>query len=434
MRAKLDSFFHDIGYRLKIAQDTKKLLDKRLASSFSLFPYIAPNENRISEIIRDLLDPNGNHGQGDIFLQKFIEIIEKPEFYESGDHAFIRTEEHTTSIENNKRRIDILIEIKRNNQHHAGIAIENKPWAIDQNKQIDDYSDHIRQHYPNYYIIYLTPDGREPPEHSAAKTKINDKETLLPISYKYHITSWLQACQKESQAEYVRQFLSDFSNYCQHNLDYHFMIDDKTEIQTISNYLLEKSNNKNRLQIAAMIANNFKKIENQIITSFVEKLLCAMKEKFQHYKIEEKSKNPYPAHDYSLSLTKENWPIYIEINNQNKEPTKTRPFFLIGVSPKTEISKKGTVIDKNKKTMLDNLIYPKIIQQYKQGRNDDWWFHCSKCDKFECWTQPETLAVLHENPQEAIDYFVEEFSKILAIVKPLIDKPSEVLIPCQPAG
>ncbi len=105
-------------------------------------------------------------------------------------------------------------------------------------------------------------------------------------------------CQKESQAEYVRQFLSDFSNYCQHNLDYHFMIDDKTEIQTISNYLLEKSNNKNRLQIAAMIANNFKKIENQIITSFVEKLLCAMKEKFQHYKIEEKSKNPYPAHDY----------------------------------------------------------------------------------------------------------------------------------------
>ncbi|MBO0613232.1 PDDEXK-like family protein [Thiothrix fructosivorans] len=242
---ELDSFFHDISYRLKIANDTKKLLDKRLASSFSLFPYITPNENRISEIIRDLLDPNGNHGQGDIFLKLFLETIDKADLYISGDHACIRTQEPTTT----GRQIDIIIEIKKTNQYHVGIAIENKHWAIDQKNQIDDYFRHIKERYPySHYIIYLTPYGKKPPQHSAQETQNNHIDKLICMSYQTEIISWLNACYKESQAEYVRQFLLDFSNYCQHNLDYKLMIDDKTEIQTIFNYLLEEQGNKDRIK------------------------------------------------------------------------------------------------------------------------------------------------------------------------------------------
>ena len=425
---ELDSFFHDIGYRLKIAQDTKKLLDKRLASSFSLFPYLDPKENRLSKIIRDLLDPNGNHGQGDIFLQKFLEVIDKPDLYEIGDQVDIRTEEPTTNIENDKRRIDILIEIKRNNKFHVGVAIENKPWATDQTQQVDDYLDHLSKQYPIYYIIYLTQNGDKPSDQSARKTKTQEKEKLIIMSYKDDITAWLKACYKESQAEYVRQFLLDFSNYCQHNLDYKLMIDDKTEIQTISNYLLETGVT-NRIKTAALIANNFKDIEKGIISSFTGKLLDAMKENFEGYTAKKSSKS-YPEHGYEITLTKDNWPLFIGINNQNKDPTKSSPLFLIGVLPKPETTfeNQKTKINCNKKELIDKIITPKVMEIYGKGEQNAWWFHYSRCEKFECWTQPETLAVLHENPQEAIDYFVEEFRKILAIVKPLIDKHQEILI------
>lgn len=422
---ELDSFFHDIGYRLKIANDTKKLLDKRLASSFSLFPYITPNENLISKIIRDLLDPNGNHGQSDIFLQKFLEVIGKSDLYEMGDQANIRTEERTTSIENDKRRIDILIEIKRNGQTHTGIAIENKPWATDQNKQIDDYVDHIRNRHPNYYIVYLTPNGREPPEYSAAKTKTNNKEALLLISYEHHITFWLDACHKESQAEYVRQFLFDFSKYCQHKLDFNTMTNNDTDIATLQNHILEEGLSKNRLKISDLIFKNFEKIRKEIILSFSKKLIDSIEEKFPNYKMEEPSLKKFPEKYTNIKISKTNWHFFIGLENQHEHACH----FGIGLPLKT-----GSTTDKEN-LVACNIIFPEIMEKYSnKGEKTKGWIYFIKCEKFEYWTQPETLAVLHENPQEAIDYFVEEFRKILAIVEPLIDKHPEVLIPCKLAG
>jgi hypothetical protein len=416
---ELDSFFHDIGYRLKIAQDTKKLLDKRLASSFSLFPYIAPNENRISEIIRDLLDPNGNHGQGDIFLQKFLEIIEQPELYESGDHAFIRTEEHTTSIENNKRRIDILIEIKRNNQHHAGIAIENKPWAIDQNKQIDDYVEHIRQRYPNYYIVYLTPDGREPPEHSAAKTKINDKEALLPISYERHIASWLDACHKESQAEYVRQFLLDFSNYCrQPNLNHQNMKNTEIEYQTVIEYILDQEN-EDKFRTGLLICNQkiTAGIKSKIIEKFSKNIEEKIKSKYLNY--ETKSNLEYfPDAWCSLSLTKLNYPIHIRLENDSKFAND----FYIGIVLKDEH-------DINQQ--LRDIIFNDLVANHsRNGDNNDAWIYWAYLEKYRSWTDDtETLFKLHKHPETIINYIIEQFDCLITV----IEKHSEKLATYQPA-
>lgn len=422
---RLDSFFHDIGYRLKITNDTKKLLDKRLASSFSLFPYITPNENLISKIIRDLLDPNGNHGQDDIFLQKFLEVIGKSDLYEMGDQANIRTEERTASIENNKRRIDILIEIRKNGQIHTGIAIENKPWATDQNKQIDDYVEHIKKCYPNYYMVYLTPSGREPPEYSAAKTKNNDKEALLTISYEHHIAFWLDACYKESRAEYVRQFLLDFSKYCQHKLDFNTMTNNDIDITTLQNHILEEGLSEQRLKISDLIFKNFEKIRKEIILSFSKKLIDSIEKEFPDYKIEEPSLKKFPEQYTNIKISKTNWQFFIGLENQDKHACQ----FGIGLP-----LKKGSTTDKEN-LVACNIIFPEIMKKYSnKGVQTKGWIYFIKCEKFEHWTQPEALAALHENPQEAIDYFVEEFRNISVIVESLIDKPSEVLIPCQPAG
>lgn len=422
MRAKLDSFFHDIGYRLKIANDTKKLLDKRLASSFSLFPYIAPNENLISKIIRDLLDPNGNHGQGDIFLQKFLETIGKPELYESGDHSFIRIEECTTNIENNKRRIDILIEIKRNGQHHAGIAIENKPWATDQAQQIDDYLDHIRKKHPNYYIIYLTQNGDEPSDHSAIKTKTEEKEKLITMSYKDDMTVWLEACHKESQAEYVRQFLLDFSRYCrQSNLSHHNMQNTEIEYQTVVEYILNQDDEE-KFRIGLLICNQkiTMGVKKKIIANFSKALEQKVKNQYLNYETESNLEK-FPNAWCSLSLTKSNYPVYIQLENDSKFAND----FYIGIVLKDE--------DKdcfNQK--LRDIIFNDLIANHsRNGDNNEGWIYWAYLENHLHWTDNiETLFKLHKYPETIINYIIEQFKCLVTVV----EKYSEELTTCQPAG
>jgi hypothetical protein len=46
-------------------------LDRQLARRFNAFRYISPNELRLSYIISDLLNPQGVHGQGNVFLRTF---------------------------------------------------------------------------------------------------------------------------------------------------------------------------------------------------------------------------------------------------------------------------------------------------------------------------------------------------------------------------
>ncbi len=420
MRAKLDAFFHDIGYRLKIAQDTKKLLDKRLASSFSLFPYIAPDENMISKIIRDLLDPNSNHGQGDIFLQKFLGTIGKPELYESGDHACIRTEECTTNIENNKRRIDILIEIKRNGQLHAGIAIENKPWATDQPNQIDNYTDHIKQRHPNYYIVYLTLDGREPPDHSAIKTKTEEKEKLITMSYKDDIAAWLETCHKESQAEYVRQFLLDFSNYCrQPNLSYTSMQNIEIEENTLLDYLFEK-NNQHRLALALSVCNSFEKIKEIALVNFIEKLERKVNTIFSGYEIEsnlaaQNTKNT------EISITKSNWCCFIILSSDKKYSNNMS----IGVFLKNgfqRITKNNSKFNASAKKAVVQDLNNNYSSSTESTTNE--WIYWTYLDKYRNWNETNFLINSNENSEPIIDYIIDQFKKIESI----ITKYPEILI------
>jgi len=414
---ELDSFFHDIGYRLKIAQDTKKLLDKRLASSFSLFPYIAPNENRISEIIRDLLDPNGNHGQGDIFLQKFLEVIGKSDIYEIGDQAEIRTEEPTTSIENNRRRIDIIIEIKRNNHYHSGIAIENKPWAIDQKNQVYDYFLHIKSRYPNnHYIIYLTPDGRKPPPHSAQKIYDNHIEKLICMSYQTDIASWLNVCYKESQADYVRHFLLDFLNYCQQpNLSATAMNNTQITSDTIINYILD--NPKTNLKIAEILHENFGRIKHRIIIDFSKKLEQSLQNTFAEYSLRS-TLDKHPSDYTGIYLSKDTWPLEVTLENQEKDAG----FFCIGICLKTEKTINKEIYD---------LIFSSFRSQYSRSnrpydnRSNGANIYLTPLpnNKFLYWNSS-----LIESNTIAIEYITNEFRRILEIIKPIIKQHQEILI------
>ena len=68
-RRKLERFFAELGPRLDTARKLDDELDRQLARRFNVFRYLRTDENGLSRMIADLLDPAGDHGQGAVFLR-----------------------------------------------------------------------------------------------------------------------------------------------------------------------------------------------------------------------------------------------------------------------------------------------------------------------------------------------------------------------------
>lgn len=224
----LDSFFDALKFRDEVFQLHKRETDRHLATDFNVFTYIPHDELNLSHVIADLLNPEGGHGQGTVFLNVFLEILRSSEAAEAdlprqalvsllkGPIYAVRLdvgrERPTDLIESSRRRIDIVLTI-----NGAALAIENKPRAYDQDAQIEAYCKHLEKKCKEkYVIVYLSGDGKSPATSSLSTTR--RRELLrtghyFEISYAKEFRNWLERCRKECEAEKVRSFLRDFADY-----------------------------------------------------------------------------------------------------------------------------------------------------------------------------------------------------------------------------
>lgn len=95
----------------------------------NVFRFFKPGETTHSRLLAFFLDPNESHGQGDLFLVKFLKLlgIDQPESVPT--HPWIVTAE--------LGRVDVLIKRKH---PHAVVVIENKSnFASDQPNQLYRY-------------------------------------------------------------------------------------------------------------------------------------------------------------------------------------------------------------------------------------------------------------------------------------------------------
>ena len=219
---RISKFYEPLILKYRVAQEVKKQADLSLASDFNFFDIIGPNENKISDIIKLLIEPNGKHGQGNIFLKLFIDSIPKNILELHGwnnlDFDEIKVSVHREYSTNFGRRIDLLIQIETDNGRHA-IAIENKPWAIEQKDQLNDYSKYLNSQYNDFYLLIYLPGTNLLPTSLTEKDCDNLYKTgkFLPTTYTKLLIDWLIKCHKECEAEKVRYFVKDFIKWINHN-------------------------------------------------------------------------------------------------------------------------------------------------------------------------------------------------------------------------
>ncbi len=177
----------DIGEMLK---NLKEIFSNQ-ESQFDILSIYKPyDENAHSRILAYLLNPAEKHLQKDKFLYRFLNMV-IPKLNECSDLDKTRVVvEKSKNIKNTNRRIDILLL-----HQEFCIIIENKVKAKDQNKQLEDYYNHISSTYnKKTYVIYLTPNGSLPDESSLSKKKRCDlvsQNQFFAISYKEDIIKWL---------------------------------------------------------------------------------------------------------------------------------------------------------------------------------------------------------------------------------------------------
>ena len=74
-RDRYGRFFTALGARMEGARAADRELDRLLARRFNALDYLRKDELGLSRIIADLLDPDGSHGQGVCFLERFRSLV-----------------------------------------------------------------------------------------------------------------------------------------------------------------------------------------------------------------------------------------------------------------------------------------------------------------------------------------------------------------------
>lgn len=197
----------------KLLDDVRMLIATNCAESykqgkkFNVFRIegIASDEVKMCRFIRELLDPKGSHGQGDIFLKSFLEDVLKVDRHDftakDYQYAQVVCEKKISDL----RRIDIVISIGA-----SVFPIEVKIYAEDQNKQCQDYYNYAYEIDSNAKIYYLTLDGHEPSDDS--KGDLLDSQYMC-LSFGNEILGWLDNCirmQEIEQIYSVREILIQF--------------------------------------------------------------------------------------------------------------------------------------------------------------------------------------------------------------------------------
>lgn len=240
----------------------KRLYQAQLAPDFRLMTFLQRNENALSTYLNLLLDPNGSHGQGDLYLAKFLAMLPDTDFASSDGLLGAYTEFRLP----NQRRIDIYLQFK-----NGGLAIENKPWASDQKNQLLDYGRYLDSQHTggNWRLIYLS--NGEVNDYALPKdtpTALVDRIITLDF---YQLTHWLEDCALYTQAPAVRLFVEALATFVREHINGEVLVENGQELTRL--ILRDDQNLKSAFQISQQLRSAKRQIWNEFEVYLREALL-----------------------------------------------------------------------------------------------------------------------------------------------------------------
>lgn len=222
--SEVQNLINEVSQKVKALETAQALYRRQLSPDFNTFDYINTDELGLSRILAALLNPQGSHAQQEVFLRLFIEhclpnMYKAPErqvFLDNLDKTEVFIEEMTRKS-GTQRRMDIYLKCQLNNESY-GICIENKPYAADQFKQLEDYAKELKKrNHRAWHLVYLN-EYNDTPDIKSVDTETLDT-WIAEKQYSHlrfsELIGWLKACQVECQNHSVFEFLAQLIKFIQ---------------------------------------------------------------------------------------------------------------------------------------------------------------------------------------------------------------------------
>ena len=446
-----ERFFAELTPQLDTARVLELKLDRKLAHRFNVLDYLREDELGLSRIIADLLNPKARHGQGKLFLQTLLgleglkNIQYWPDLYRS-QKISVDVERVITA----NRRIDISVHIIGADGETYCLAIENKPYASDQENQVKDYLEYLRKEYgERFLLIYIPPTGKGPSEWSIHKTELDEWKNRFAIM-PYHrgqeeqagkfkafriphsLADWLGECRKNCEVDRLRWFLRDAETFCQQTFGVQAMITDSERDAAFKFVLSNPSNLKTALAVCESWPDVKARVCKEFLKGLRSRIETAVKENQKlkefagdmrvDYKYEDK------AWESCVYLYRECWTQYpveqslhrqtsIRLSNASKGPNGWG--FSVGPPmPRTHMTGEY----KERRQRLDT----KLVSAFGCGSTTDWcaWWWDKVDEDKKNWSSlvPDLHQECEKQSGEITRYFVEKFTEIAEIAIPIINE------------
>ena len=292
------------GYMAAKAQaDRQRAMGKHDYNIFTLFHGFSDEVNLHSNFIASLLDPNGDHYKGDLFLKLFLETCGIDDFSIDTSRATVFKE---------FKHIDIYIS---DGKKH--IILENKVYAKDQPTQIARYIEAIKKEGDedeDIYVLYLHPDGKLPDNQSfgdyhAKLLGENPSIKFKVISYSKEILEWIDRCKNEvSNITDLNVFLSQYKDVIEMIYDRYKRIDEMNNEDLIEIF-------KDNYRAVSDIVSNYEQTRRKIINDFFQNISDSLKDIYKEEKGFEISQPNNIITDYGkncqpIKITQKRWELF----------------------------------------------------------------------------------------------------------------------------
>ena len=162
---------------------------------------ISKNEIRHSNFLSWLLDPNGSHKLGDIYLKRFLREVFSSSKFEDIDQIDVEgLNLSDVEIRREWKNIDLLIHLE-----DVIVCVENKVLSSEHSNQLSRYKKIIETEFPKHTktFVYLNPDG---------DSSIEESENYYPISYEFIVNTLTRiiSVYGESLNSQVENYIKDY--------------------------------------------------------------------------------------------------------------------------------------------------------------------------------------------------------------------------------
>ena len=361
--------------------------EKESGEQFNLFSILdreTDEEKTHSAFIAELLNPQGSHGQGSVFLKLLVELLsEKREIsalWEKSNtptsneiHKMqVYTERNVGKYRKNECRLDILL---INSEWQ--ILIENKFNAKQGEEQLERYSDYLKEDLARRkLLIYLTKTGEK-----YKSKELSEGTDYFCLTYKDDILDWLDKCKKHCKnTPLLEQSLAQYINLIKRETNQTINDKMKSEIQEL---ILKRG-----IKGASEIVKNYEKTLKFIVDDLRKKVINKLKVLYDLRSIR-KQDEPF----FSIFLTINKLTIGIESFNVEKKSHRKNSLFI-------------GELDFEKRSDPKNRVHTFWIKK----SIEDIWNENEKFDKLNEYGKCEDKR--DEIAQEIVDYIQDYITRI----------------------